>query len=129
MHIMSRGPRPEKAIAEAKGIAVERGAVVGLTPGPGLPVDFAIFGADRIIFVLVKRTRRHLSDTGEIGHDFAVELREIQRMPACPVASAELWVVAPWGTFQYFRVVPGPVTEICRPGLPVERPGSGPGAG
>ena len=126
---MTRGPRAKKAIEVAKRIAAERGDVLEIFPVPGLPADFIIFARDRVIFVLVKRTRRHLPDAAWIALDYAQELNRIQRMPPCLVVSGELWVIAPWGTVQYFRIIPGPVVEVRRDGLPLEVAGKDAGLG
>jgi len=116
---MTRGKKPEKAIGKSLGIAVMRGAVWDVSTLSGFPADLIVFTPGQMIFIRVKRSRTRISEVREIESDFRPEIRELRTVPATAVVRMELWVLTPWGTWQYFRIAHDSVTEICRDGLPL----------
>ena len=129
---MTHGPKPGKAIECARGIAMRRGTVWDVSSMPGFPAHLLVFTPKQVVFIRVKRTRSHISDVGEVRLANRLEIFGLRNIPATAVISTELWILSPWGTWQYFRINPDSVSEIQCDGLavvhvdPVTRQGTSP---
>jgi hypothetical protein len=74
--------------------------------------DFILFVRERVTFVRVKRSHSRISATQELSILFSSEIAGLRKVPLTPVVSRELWVLLPWGTWQYFCIGDDAVTEI-----------------
>ncbi len=109
---MTRGRPPVKAVKEAIDMAKIRGRVWKVPEGAGLPFDFVIFSGFCIWFIKVRRTRSNLSELQDILQLCNADIRDFRMMPESAVSARELWVLAPHGTWQFFRITADAVTEI-----------------
>jgi len=66
--------------------------------------DFILFTRERVIFVRIKRSHSRISAIGEIAVRFSNEIAGLRKVPHTPVVSRELWILLPWGTWQYFDI-------------------------
>jgi hypothetical protein len=111
---MTRGPKPVLAIQEAREIAGERGEMLITSH-----YNFIIFCLGCTIFVRIRRVHSHISTPQDIMTMFRNDILQLRILPKTPVTSRELWVLSPWGTWQYFRVDDEQLIEIRRDGRPV----------
>ena len=88
-----------------------------------LPFDFVIFSGFCIWFIKVRRTRSNLSELWDILQLCNADIRDIRTMPYSAVSAQGLWVLAPHGTWQFFRITADAVTEIRSDGSAM--PGTG----
>jgi hypothetical protein len=109
---MTRGRPPKKACKEACGSAAQRGVVLEAAGIMGILFDFILFVRQRVIFVRVKRSHSRISTPGELAILFSCEIAGLRKVPLTAVVSRELWVLLPWGTWQYFRICDDSITEI-----------------
>ncbi len=109
---MTRGRPPVKAVKEAIGMAKSRGLVWEVPENAGLPFDFMIFSGLCTWFIKVRRTRSNLSELWNILQLCTADIHDFRMMPESAVSAWELWVLAPHGTWQYFRITADAVTEI-----------------
>ena len=109
---MSRGRPPRMACKEACTSAAQRGVVLD---APGMEtsrIDFILFIRQRVTFIRVKRSHSRICSPGELTSRFSSEIAGLRNVPLTPVVSREIWVFLPWGTWQYFCIGNGTVTEI-----------------
>jgi hypothetical protein len=116
---MSRGPLPKKAIDLAQAAGAARGIVRDVDEVRESRHDFVVFGQGCTVFVRVKRIQAHVADPQEIAKRFGEDILQLKRVPQTPVVSREIWVLSPWGRWQFFRITDDGITEICRDGLPL----------
>jgi len=109
---MTRGPQPLMAIAAAQEIACRRGVVLDKIALQRSRYDFVLCIVDCTVFVRVKRIRTHISNPQEIERMFKEEIQQLRTVPKTSVVSREIWVVSPWKTWQYFRVLDDRIVEI-----------------
>ncbi len=109
---MSRGRPPRQACKEACASALHWGMVLDAAGVDGSRIDFILFLGERSIFVRVKRSHSRISSTGELVVRFSSEIAELRKIPQTPVVSRELWILLPWGAWQYFDISGETVTEI-----------------
>jgi hypothetical protein len=109
---MTRGRPPVKAVKEAIGMAKIRSGVWEVPENTGLPFDFVIFSGFCIWFIKVRRTRSNLSELWHILQLCNADIHDFRMMPESAVSVRELWVLAPHGTWQFFRILADGVTEI-----------------
>ncbi len=109
---MTRGRPPVKAVKEAIGMAKIRGLVWEVPENAGLPFDFVIFSGFCTWFIKVRRTRSNLSELWDILQLCNADIHDFRMMPESAVSARELWVLAPHGTWQSFRITADAVTEI-----------------
>ncbi len=82
----------------------------------GLPFDFVIFSGFCTWFIKVRRTRSNLSELWDILQLCTADIHDFRIMPESAVSARELWVLAPHGTWQFFRITADAVTEILSDG-------------
>ena len=109
---MTRGRPPVKAVKEAIEMAKIRGLVWEVPENAGLPFDFVIFSGFCTWFIKVRRTRSNLSELWDILQLCNADIHDFRMMPESAVSARELWVLAPHGTWQFFRITAEAVTEI-----------------
>lgn len=109
---MTRGRPPVKAVKEAIEMAKSLGLVWEVPKNTGLPFDFVIFTGPCTWFIKVRRTRSNLSELQDILHLCNADIRHIRTMPDSAVSAQGLWVLAPHGTWQFFRITADAITEI-----------------
>jgi len=78
----------------------------------GSRIDFILFSGGRIIFVRVKRSHSRISTVGELTVRFSSEIAGLRKIPQTPVVSRELWILLPWGTWQYYSIGDETITEM-----------------
>lgn len=116
---MTRGPLPKKAIVAAQELAASRGTVLDAMVFEESHFDFILFNQGCTVFIRVKRIRTHVTEPGEIDAMFREDVIQIRRVPKTPVVSREIWVLSPWGCWQYFLVLDDRIVETRRDGTPV----------
>jgi hypothetical protein len=109
---MTRGRPPKKACKEACGSAAQRGVVLEAAGIMGILFDFILFVRQRVIFVRVKRSHSRISTPGELAILFSCEIAGLRKVPLTTVVSREIWVLLPWGTWQYFLIGDDRIVEI-----------------
>jgi len=122
---MTRGPLPAEAIRQAMRVAKERGTVLERDFVTRARVAFILFRAGFTIFVKVRRTRHRLIDPEECASEFRTDILQLRRIPLTGVTGRELWLLSPWGTWQYFQVHDDRLVEIRGTGAPVLVEGAG----
>jgi hypothetical protein len=75
-------------------------------------IDFILFDRQRVTFVRVKRSHSRIITAGELAIRFHGDISEIRKVPLTPVVSRELWILLPWGSWQYFCIGDDTITEI-----------------
>jgi hypothetical protein len=78
----------------------------------GSHIDFILFARQRVIFVRVKRSHSRICTPGELRVLFSCEIAALRKVPLTGVVSRELWVLLPWGTWQYFLIGDDSIIEI-----------------
>jgi hypothetical protein len=114
---------PAKAIREAIKNAAGRGTVMDRDLLRESRVEFILFSAVLTIFVRVRRTRSHITSPEDCAAEYRTDILRLRRVPLTGVIARELWLLSPWGTWQYFRVLDDKVIEIRGDGMPVLREG------
>lgn len=109
---MTRGRPPLAARRVAEEIAGQRGVVLDAAGVQATSYDFILFCSSCSVFVRVKRIRMHISNPLDIARMFREEILLLRRLPETAVVSRELWVVSPWGLWQYFLISDDSVVEI-----------------
>ncbi len=74
--------------------------------------DFVLFTSLKVIFVRVKRSHSRILATGEVAVLYRGDVAEIRKIPLTSVVSRELWILLPWGAWQYFSIGDDTITEI-----------------
>ena len=109
---MTRGRPPKKACREACNNAALRGVVLEAAGIAGSRTDFILFFRQRVIFVGVTRSHSRITTPEEIAILFSSAIAGLRKVPLTTVVSRELWVLLPWGTWQYFLIGDNSITEI-----------------
>ena len=109
---MSKGRPPKVACREACASAAHRGVVLCADGVIKSGFDFILFTRERVIFVRIKRSHSRISAVGEIAVRFSNEIAGLRKVPHTPVVSRELWILLPWGTWQYFDIGDESITGI-----------------
>jgi hypothetical protein len=109
---MTRGRPPKKACREACNSAAQRGVVLDAAGFAGSRVDFILFFRHRVIVVRVTRSHSRISSPQELAIQFSSGIAGLRKVPLTAVVSRELWVLLPWGTWQYFLIGDDSITEI-----------------
>ena len=122
---MTPGPIPATAIREAIRNAAARGLTMDRDMIQESQLMFILFCEWITVFVRVRRTRRHFLTPGEVAAEYKSEILLICRVPLTSVAARELWLLTPWGAWQYFRILDDRVIEIRADGVPFLRDGPG----
>lgn len=115
---MTRGRPPLAARRVAQEIASRCGVVLDAAGLQATSYDFILFCSSCSVFIRVKRIRMHISNPPDIARMFREEILLLRRLPKTAVVSRELWVVSPWGLWQYFLISDDSVVEIRCNGLP-----------
>ena len=116
---MTPGPEPREAIRQAIKNAAARGKVIHRDLLKEARFQFIIFCACLTIFVRVRRTRSHLMSPEDCAVEYRMDILRLRRVPLTGVVSRELWLLTPWGTWQYFRILDDRVIEIRADGTPM----------
>lgn len=116
---MTRGPLPVKAIRKAMENAAARGNVMDRDLFQRSRIGFIIFCAMLTVFVRVRRCRCHLMSPEDCAAEYRIDVLILRRIPLTGVVARELWLLTPWGTWQYFRVLDDRLVEVRADGSPV----------
>ncbi|HEX3001045.1 MAG TPA: hypothetical protein VHN82_01535 [Methanoregula sp.] len=122
---MTRGPPPLGAIRQAAKNAMSRGQVVNRDLFKESRADFVVFSGSLTIFVRIRRTSQHMLCPEDCAYKFKADVHFLRRIPLTPVTARELWLLTPWKTWEYFRVLDDRLIEVRADGAPIliERPG------
>jgi hypothetical protein len=130
---MTRGPLPVKAIGLAIKNAAGRGIVIRSGDLRLSRADFLLFSLYLTVFVRIRRERTHLMTPEDCAAAYRQDILLLRRVPLTAATAREIWLLSPWGTWQYFRVLNDRVIEIRADGTPVLQkatpPAGGPVAG
>ena len=116
---MTPGPEPREAIRQAITNAAARGKVMDRDLINVARIPFILFCAGLTVFVLVKRTRVHITSPEDCAAEYWRDILRLRRVPLNGVVARELWLLNPWGTWQYFRILDDRVIEIRADGMPM----------
>jgi hypothetical protein len=116
---MTRGPPPVEAIRQGIKIATGRGIVMDRALIRESWLEFILFCPGRTVFVRVRRCRSHLMYPEDCAAEFGQDILHLRRVPLTDVIARELWLLSPWGTWQYFRILDDRLIEIRADGTPV----------
>jgi hypothetical protein len=89
---MTRGRKPETAIAEAKAFADRMGYRWIDNPHADLPYDFEIFKPESVRLVKVRQTRYRIDPEAFYDQLFPEEVRGLRELPFPPFIPRELWL-------------------------------------
>lgn len=89
---MTRGRKPEAAIAEAKGFAERMGYLPIDNQLDDLMFDFLIFKRESVRVVKVRQTRYHIDPNGFYDQQFPDEIQGLRNLPFPPFILRELWL-------------------------------------
>ena len=122
---MTRGPPPLVAIKEATKNALSRGQVMDRDLFKESRTDFVVFSDSLTIFVRIRRTPMHILCPEDCTAKFRPDVHFLRRIPLTSVTARELWLLTPWKTWEYFRVLDDRLVEIRADGVPIliEKPG------
>lgn len=109
---MSRGRPPRKACREACTSAAQRGMVLDAAGMAGSHFDFILFVREWVTFVRVKRSHSRIISPREPAILCSAEIAGLRKVPQTSAVSRELWILLPWGSWQYFCIGDDSVTEI-----------------
>ena len=109
---MTRGRPPKKARWEAAKSAAHRGEVLEAAGIARSCIDFILFVRQWVIFVRVKRSHSRIRSSQELKVLFSDEIAGLHTIPLTAVVSRELWVLLPWGAWQYFCIGDDGIREI-----------------
>ena len=109
---MTRGRPPKKACWEAAKSAAHYGEVLEATGIGRSHIDFILFVRKWVIFVRVKRSHSRIRSIQELRVLFSDEIAGLHTIPLTAVVSRELWVLLPWGAWQYFCIGDDGIREI-----------------
>jgi len=87
---MTRGRKPEAAIAEAKKFAERMGYRWIDNPYADLPYDFQIFKPESVRLVKVRQTRYRIDPEAFYDKTFPEEVRRLRELPFPPFILREL---------------------------------------
>jgi hypothetical protein len=109
---MTRGRPPKKARWEAARSAAHQGEVLEAAGIGRSRIDFILFVRQWVIFVRVKRSHSRIRSIQELRVLFSDEIAGLHTIPLIAVVSRELWVLLPWGAWQYFCIGDDGIREI-----------------
>jgi len=109
---MTRGRPPKKARWEAAKSAAHQGEVLEAAGIARSRIDFILFVRQWVIFVRVKRSHSRIRSSQELKVLFSDEIAGLHTIPLTAVVSRELWVLLPWGAWQYFCIGDDGIREI-----------------
>jgi hypothetical protein len=89
---MTRGKKPEAAIAEAKGFAERMGYLTMDNRSDDLKFDFLIYKRESVRAVKVRQTRYHIDPNGYYDQQFPDEIQGLRSVPFPPFVLRELWL-------------------------------------
>ena len=89
---MTRGRKPEAAIAEAQGFAERMGYLSIENQYDDLMFDFLIFKRESVRVVKVRQTRYHIDPSGFYDQQFPDEIQGLRNLPLPPFILRELWL-------------------------------------
>jgi len=116
---MNPGPEPREAIRDAIKNALARGTGLDRDLLLEARFQFILFCAGLTVFVLVRRTRVHITSPEDCAAEYWRDILRLRRVPLTGVVARELWLLNPWGTWQYFRILDDRVIEIRADGTPM----------
>lgn len=116
---MTRGPLPLVAIRQAEKSAAVRGTVMDPNLLKESRTDFVLFSDSLTVFVRIRRTPMHILSPEDCAAKYKADVHFLQRIPLTPVTARELWLLAPWNTWQYFRVFDDRLIEVRGDGAPI----------
>jgi len=119
---MTRGRPPRKARLEAVRGAAQEGEVLEAAGIVRSRIDFILFIRHQVLFIRVKRSHSRIRSPQELRVLFSDEIAGLHTIPLTAVVSRELWVLSPWGAWQYFCIGDDGIREIPQG----NRMGSGP---
>ena len=117
---MTRGRPSLQAIEQAAGIAAKRGVVIVIDPSKKSPFDLYFIRSNDIVAVKVKRARSRIREPKDIAVMFKSEIAEIRTLQLPPLVQREFWILAPWGSWQFFLILDDWIIEISPDGDPVQ---------
>jgi hypothetical protein len=117
--LMSRGPRPYRALEEAIPIAKARGIVQLALSGPERIFDIVIVSKIPVTFARIMFAPEILVTTRQFADDFKEEIAKLRIVARDAAITAELWLRSKHGTWRFFLVTPDSLVEIDRGGKPV----------
>jgi len=103
---MTRGRRPDAAIADAMQHAAAAGYLVVPVLDPSLPCDFLALKRGCGTLVRVRRVRYPVFTVPAIGHSCAREIAGLREIPDLGNLARELWVRGPGRHVRRYRVFP-----------------------
>nr|WP_319376572.1 hypothetical protein [uncultured Methanoregula sp.] len=122
---MTRGPVPVVAIRQAVRNAADRGTILDRDQLREFRAELTLFCTWITVFVRVRRSRQHILTPDDCSAKFKSEIHGLRRVPLTSVTARELWLLSPWDTWQYFRILDDRVIEIRRDGVPLLLGGAG----
>jgi hypothetical protein len=109
---MTRGRSPKKARWEAARSAAHQGEVLEAAGIGRSCIDFILFVRHQVLFIRVKRSHARIRSIQELKVLFSDEIAGLHTIPLTAVVSRELWVLLPWGAWQYFCIGEDGIWEI-----------------
>jgi hypothetical protein len=109
---MTRGRPPKKARWEAAKSAAHQGEVLEAAGIGRSRIDFIQFVRHQVLFIRVKRSHSRIRSIQELRVLFSDEIAGLHTIPLTAVVSRELWVLLPWGAWQYFCIGDDGIREI-----------------
>jgi hypothetical protein len=109
---MTRGRPPKKARWEAAKSAAQWGEVLEAAGIARSRIDFIQFVRHQVLFIRVKRSHSRIRSPQELRVLFSDEIAGLHTLPLTAVVSRELWVLLPWGAWQYFCIGDDGIWEI-----------------
>lgn len=111
-----KGRPLRSTLDEALAIAQLRGIVQRTMNGPERLYEFAIVGTIPLAFVRLRFANRLLIDLAMIARLYREEIRRLRMVSRDQGNSLELWLRSRYGTWRFFRVDTGSISEIDRTG-------------
>jgi hypothetical protein len=109
---MTRGRPPKKACWEAARSAAHQGEILEAAGIARSRIDFIQFVRHQVLFIRVKRSHSRIRSPQELKVLFSDEIAGLHTIPLTAVVSRELWVLLPWGAWQYFCIGDDGIREI-----------------
>ena len=116
---MTRGPLPKEAIRQAIDNAARWGNVMDRDLFQRSRLGFILVCMNLTVFVRVRCCRSHILRPEDVSAEFGLDILQIRRIPLTVVVARELWLLAPWGSWQYFRILDDRIIEIREDGVPL----------
>ncbi len=109
---MARGRPPRMARNEAAKNAAHQGRVLEAAGIARLHIDFILFLWQAVIFIRVKRSHSRIRNPQDLRILFSDEIAGLRTIPLTAVVSREIWILLPWGAWQYFCIGDDGIREI-----------------